>query len=464
MFQQASLQMEWCLDCHRAPEQYLRPREAVFDMNWQPEGDQLELGPPTQEGIPNSRHVDDDELFDVPPVVSGDGGQGRSCFEGRGSRGRRGQVEGSSDLTIPNINLAAVRARLASSGGKTYWRSLEELANTDEFQDYLHREFPSLASEFTDPVGRRQFLRLMGASLALAGAGACTRQPAEEIVPYVQAPEQIVPGRPLFFATAMPLDGFGTGMLVENHMGRPTKIEGNPDHPASLGVDRRATPRPRSSGCTIPIARRPHAPRGRPALGRIARGDADGDGDTTPAARRGPAHPDRDGHVADARPIRFAASFATCRRRKWHQYDPVSRDAERAGARLAFGTDVSVHYQRGPRRRHRFARRRFPGARDRVTCAYARRVLQRAGAWTSGGAAMNRLYASRARRRRPPRSRITGSRCGHRRCRRLRRHSPASLGVTTAPPADASAWPGPCASRMAAGARQGPAARIAARA
>ena len=87
-----------------------------------------------------------------------------------------------------------------------------------------------------DPVGRRSFLKLMGASLALAGVSACTRQPTEKIFPYVKAPELIVPGEPLYFATAMPLGGIATGLLVESHMGRPTKIEGNPDHPASLGA------------------------------------------------------------------------------------------------------------------------------------------------------------------------------------------------------------------------------------
>ena len=102
--------------------------------------------------------------------------------------------------------------------------------------EYVQREFPSQASEFTDPAGRRDFLKLMGASLALAGVSACTRQPEEKIVPYVRQPEDIVPGRPLFYATAMPQGGFGHPLLAENHMGRPTKLEGNPDHPASLGA------------------------------------------------------------------------------------------------------------------------------------------------------------------------------------------------------------------------------------
>jgi MoCo/4Fe-4S cofactor protein with predicted Tat translocation signal len=133
------------------------------------------------------------------------------------------------------MTLSDIRSRLAGLEGRTYWRSLEELAETPEFTEYVHREFPAQASEFTDPAGRRTFLKLMGASLALAGVTACTRQPEEHLIPYVRQPEEIVPGRPLFYATAMPQGGFGYPLLAENHMGRPTKLEGNPDHPASLG-------------------------------------------------------------------------------------------------------------------------------------------------------------------------------------------------------------------------------------
>ncbi len=134
------------------------------------------------------------------------------------------------------MNLDHIRTRLAGLEGRAYWRSLDELADTPEFQQYVQREFPAQASEFTDPAGRRQFLKLMGASLALAGVGACTRQPEEKIIPYVRQPDEIVPGRPLFYATAMTQGGFAHALLAENHMGRPTKLEGNPEHPASLGA------------------------------------------------------------------------------------------------------------------------------------------------------------------------------------------------------------------------------------
>jgi molybdopterin-containing oxidoreductase family iron-sulfur binding subunit len=137
----------------------------------------------------------------------------------------------------PYLDLASIRARLDASRGREYWRSLEELANTEGFEDLLEREFPRQAAEWTDdPAGRRQFLKVMGASLALAGLSACTRQPTETIMPYVRQPEEVIPGRPLFFATAVPNMAVAMGVLVESHLGRPTKIEGNPEHPASLGA------------------------------------------------------------------------------------------------------------------------------------------------------------------------------------------------------------------------------------
>src|SRR5499427_609395 len=138
-------------------------------------------------------------------------------------------------MNEPN-NVEQLRARLEATRGREYWRSLESLSESPEFKEFLHREFPQNASEWLDPVGRRGFLKLMGAALALAGVSACTRQPAEELVPYVRQPEEIVPGKPLFYATAMPMNGAGAGLLVESHEGRPTKVEGNPDHPSSRGA------------------------------------------------------------------------------------------------------------------------------------------------------------------------------------------------------------------------------------
>jgi MoCo/4Fe-4S cofactor protein with predicted Tat translocation signal len=115
-----------------------------------------------------------------------------------------------------------------------FWRTLDEYSNFAEFQQSLHDEFPAGTTD-RPAMDRRDFLSLVSASLAFAGLTACSSTIPEKIVPYVRPPEEIVPGKPLFFATAFPLGGYGCGVLAESHMGRPTKIEGNPNHPASLG-------------------------------------------------------------------------------------------------------------------------------------------------------------------------------------------------------------------------------------
>ncbi|HEX2173540.1 MAG TPA: 4Fe-4S dicluster domain-containing protein, partial [Dehalococcoidia bacterium] len=97
-------------------------------------------------------------------------------------------------------------------------------------------EQPSRSFPWANPVTRRNFFKLSGASAALAGLSACIRKPVETIVPYVRRPEDVIPGKPLFYATAMTLGGAAAGLLVESHQGRPTKVEGNPDHPGSLGA------------------------------------------------------------------------------------------------------------------------------------------------------------------------------------------------------------------------------------
>src|SRR6187397_3715785 len=117
------------------------------------------------------------------------------------------------------FDIEGLRAKLEATRGREYWRSLESLSETPEFKEFLHREFPQNASEWLDPVGRREFLKLMSASLALAGVSACTKQPNEKIIPYVRQPEDLVPGRPLFFATAIPVAGVAAPVLVESHEG-----------------------------------------------------------------------------------------------------------------------------------------------------------------------------------------------------------------------------------------------------
>src|SRR5712691_10761411 len=116
-----------------------------------------------------------------------------------------------------------------------FWRTLDEYSHFEEFQKSLQDEFALGASDPPLSLDRREFLSLVSASLAFAGLTSCAPSIPEKIVPYVRAPEEIVPGKPLFFATAFPMGGSGAGILAESHMGRPTKIEGNPDHPSSMG-------------------------------------------------------------------------------------------------------------------------------------------------------------------------------------------------------------------------------------
>ena len=133
------------------------------------------------------------------------------------------------------VDLTALREKLAAGRGPKFWRTLEEAAETEDLKEYVEQEFPGLSGQIPQGVDRRNLLKVMGASLAMAGAAACTKLPKESIVPYVRQPENLIPGEPMFYATAHTLAGYARGVLVESHVNRPTKIEGNPDHPASLG-------------------------------------------------------------------------------------------------------------------------------------------------------------------------------------------------------------------------------------
>jgi MoCo/4Fe-4S cofactor protein with predicted Tat translocation signal len=240
-------------------------------------------------------------------------------------------------------DIQALRARLEDTRGREYWRSLEAVAETPEFREFLHREFPQNASEWLDPVGRRGFLKLMGASLALAGVSACTRQPDEAIVPYVRQPEELVPGKPLFYATAMPFAGSGVGLLVENHEGRPTKIEGNPDHPGSLGAT------DLFAQAAILGLYDPDRSTTITHLGEIRPFDA------FVAALRSVLAAQRDSQGAGVRILSETLASPTLAaqaeeflgrfpRAKWVQWEPFGRHNAREGSRLAFGEYVDAQY------------------------------------------------------------------------------------------------------------------------
>ena len=240
------------------------------------------------------------------------------------------------------IDLAAVRAKLPQ-GGPQVWRSLDEAAGTPEFQQYLQREFPGNASEWIDPVGRRNFLKLMSASMALAGLTACTVQPQELIVPYVRQPEEEIPGKPLFFATAMTLGGVASGLLVESHEGRPTKVEGNPDHPASRGATDLFA---QGSVLTLydPDRSQNILEFGeiRPWSAAIA---AMRGGLSTQAASKGAGLRILTETVASPTlAAQIQQVLASHPAAKWIQWEPVNRDNARAGTRTAFGQYVEPRY------------------------------------------------------------------------------------------------------------------------
>jgi len=133
------------------------------------------------------------------------------------------------------MTLEQVRAELGGAKGKKYWRSLDELANTPEFQAAVEREFPSAAQEWIDPTSRRSFLKLMGASMALAGLSGCTKMPDEPVYPYIKAPEDLILGKPMYFATAHPFTTGAVPLLVKSDEFRPIKIDGNPEHAYNQG-------------------------------------------------------------------------------------------------------------------------------------------------------------------------------------------------------------------------------------
>ncbi len=249
------------------------------------------------------------------------------------------------------LDLDSVRERIdaalahdaAEKAGPEYWRSLEELAGNPAFQEALHREFPKGASEWVDSVSRRGFLKVMGASMALAGMTGCVRLPLEPIVPYVRQPEDVIPGRPQFYATAMTLGGYASPLLVESHLGRPTKIEGNDKHPASLGG--------------TDIFAQAHI------LGLY---DPDrsqsvvsmGDQQSWQAflnAIHGPLTAQKALQGAGIRILTPTISSPTLAdqlrnflkiypQAKWHVYEPVNRDNVLEGAKLAFGQPVETRY------------------------------------------------------------------------------------------------------------------------
>jgi molybdopterin-containing oxidoreductase family iron-sulfur binding subunit len=242
------------------------------------------------------------------------------------------------------LDLDAVRQKLSQARGPRYWRTLEELADQEAFGEMLEREFPRQASEWVDPVSRRGFLKLAGASLALAGLAGCTKQPLEQILPYVRQPEDLIPGKPIYYATAMPFAGYAHPLLVETHEFRPTKVEGNPNHEACLGSSDLFAQASildlydpdRTIGITYKGEPRPWAE----FLGSV----------------RGVVQFHKTNKGAGLRFLTGATSSPTLGSQmkaiqqifpesKWHRWEPLHRDTARAGAKLAFGANYDAVYK-----------------------------------------------------------------------------------------------------------------------
>jgi MoCo/4Fe-4S cofactor protein with predicted Tat translocation signal len=264
--------------------------------------------------------------------------QHEHMHDGNDHAGRRKPHEGPMELN-------AVRAKLPSNTGKQYWRTLEEFAQNPEFEELLHREFPRLApSEWDEGVDRRDFLKLMAASLALAGLSGCGRTPEQHIVPYVKQPDGLILGKPQFYATVMPFGADAIGLLVESHEGRPTKIEGNPDHPSSLGATNAFA---QASVLNLYDPDRAQTPT---KFGEIHTwAEFQASAQAIASAVR----------LADGAGFRILTGIVTSPtlaaqiqsvlalypKAKWHQWEPAVGDGTREGAKLAFGNYVNTVYR-----------------------------------------------------------------------------------------------------------------------
>ena len=242
------------------------------------------------------------------------------------------------------LDVATVQQKLSAAQGPEYWRSLEELAGTPEFEELLHREFPRQASEWIgDNVSRRNFLQLMSASLALAGLSGCTKLPTQKIVPYVRQPEEVVLGRPLYYATAFTINGCAQPVLARSNEGRPTKIEGNPEHSMSKGATDLFA---QASILDLYDPDRSQT--------NMYQGGVKSWGSFL-AAMAAPLVSQRANAGAGIRLLTdtvnsptLAAQIKTLQQKlpqmKWHQWEPVNRSSVYAGAQLAFGEPVETRY------------------------------------------------------------------------------------------------------------------------
>ncbi len=242
------------------------------------------------------------------------------------------------------LTLEAAREKLAGQTGKKYWRSVDELADTPAFREAVQREFPSQAAEWIDPVSRRGFLKVMSASLALAGLAGCTKQPDEAIYPYVKEPEDLVLGRPVYFATAMPFNTGAVPLLVKSDAYRPIKLDGNPEHPVNRG-----TSDPLSQGALLDLydpdrsQRVSYRGEVREFAAFLAAFRAMLS-DKKPGGGAG-IYILSDTVTSPTLAAQWKAAQQNYPNAKWMQWDPINRDSAYAASKTAFGDYYDAQYR-----------------------------------------------------------------------------------------------------------------------
>ena len=241
-------------------------------------------------------------------------------------------------------HFASLRDKILAQNGKEYWRSIEEHADTPEFRDFISEEYPHEIEEWDNSLSRRNFVKVMGASLALAGLSGCVIQPPEKIVPYVKPVEGMLPGKANFFATSMSVGGVATGLLAKSFEGRPIKVEGNPDHPGSRGSTD-VLAQASILGMYDPDRSQEVTYRGGPKTWEGFMSEL----------RAAIEEHRKDGGAG----IRFLTETVTSPtlidqftkvkaelpNSKWTQFEPVNQDNVLAGAKLAFGSAVQTVYK-----------------------------------------------------------------------------------------------------------------------
>jgi MoCo/4Fe-4S cofactor protein with predicted Tat translocation signal len=219
-----------------------------------------------------------------------------------------------------------------------YWRSLNEVEHTPEFEQFLHREFPEAASEFPKGVSRRRWLQLMGASVALGAAGC--RYEEEEIAPFAHRPQNRVPGESRKFSSVLELGGVGYPAMVTSYDGRPIKVDGNPSHPDSNGA---STVYMQAAVLGLYD---PDRSRGVKMLASNGMSESSWQ-DFGNAVQEWLADPDAQGGAgiavlaqASSSPARIAQQSALLSQYpeiKWFEYEPLGSSVETGGTQLAFG-------------------------------------------------------------------------------------------------------------------------------